>query len=365
MKEDLEDQMEENFEWDPSRDLKPRIFEGDWCKQELLREHFDAVTIQLDGRIKSTLDWKEAREQAQKAIDQGYAILWDLQLGLFKELLQPLVNQTQFLSLTLSLEHFRDSIWKEFKSHTIGLSIFRGNADFNQEFVWNQDQEQNLKGWLKDRSCMDLAALDRSSLMHHPVGQQLVRLFCRDVLIEYLALLVNRIPDHLPVYLYLDVASIAHSPIDQLQILNPERFDRLHLILKGSSLPFNAWGWEQPTPLGYVGQTIRNLPSDTPHSIGLCIPPFNFYHSHHYQGLKEGIAALQQQSLPFKLIAENQLTIQWDGLDYLLYTSAGLSGQGKRKLQGFCAAGGTVIATHDLLGLSQEMSLVDWLSIIS
>jgi hypothetical protein len=87
----------------------------------------------------------------------------------------------------------------------------------------------------------------------------------------------------------------------------------------------------------------------------------SFYHRQHYEGIVEGLDALKKRSISFKLIAESQLTSQWDGLDYLLYSPTGLSTQGKRKLQGFCAAGGTVVSTGALLGLPYEMGLMDWL----
>jgi hypothetical protein len=337
----------------------PRIFEGNW--QEDIPAGFDAITLSLDGRLQSDLNWKKVREQARQAVEKGYALMWNMQIGLFTELAQPLASQSQFLSLTLALEHFRDSLWQEFKSQTLGLSLFRGSADFSKGFRWDEDQEQNLKNWLQDISAPHLATLDFIQLNMHGEGQQLVRLYCRDVAIEYLSLLATRLPDALPAYLYLDVASLSHSFLNEIQLLNPERFDRLHLALKGQRLPWNAWGWNVPTAHGYSGDDLIELPSIPMTTIGVCIPPMQFYHASHYQGLEEALMALHKKSIPFRLIAECHLTSQWDGLDYLLYCPAGLSTQGKRKLQGFCAAGGTVISIGDHLGLPYELQLKDWL----
>jgi hypothetical protein len=338
------------------------IFEGNW--QEHVPAGFDAVVISLDGRVQADLDWKKGREQAQIAIEKGYALMWDMQLGLFQGLGQPLTNQTQFLSLTLSLEHFRDTLWKEFKSHTVGLSIFRGSVDFSQGFPWDSHQQQNLKEWLQELSDPRLASLDFAQLQQEVEGQQLIRLFCRDVAVEYLSLLATRLPDSLSTYLYLDATALNGPLLHEIQLLNPERFDRLLLGLKGHRLPFEAYGWKVPTPHGYMGSAPAELPSLPSASIGVCVPSMSFYQAHHYEGLEEGLAALQKRALPFKLIAESQLTSQWDGLDYLLYTPSGLSTQGKRKLQGFCAAGGTAVSTGALLGLPYEMSLADWLKTI-
>lgn len=342
----------------------PRIFEGKW--EEHIPSGFDTVIISLDGRFQADLDWKKGREQAQKAVEKGYSLMWNMQLGLFDELAQPLTNQTQFLALTLSLEYFRDSLWKEFKDQTIGITLIRGNVDFSLGFPWNSHQEQNLKEWLKEIQEIpgferhDISSLDLFQLQHHQEGQHLIRLFCRDVAIEYLALLATRLPDSLPAYLYLDATSLAGSYISEIQLLNPERFDRLYLALKGHRLPFEALGWEVPSAYGYSGDSSIELPLLSPVSIGVCIPSMTFYHSAHYQELEFGLNALHKRSIPFKLISESQLTSKWDGLDYLLYTPSGLTTQGKRMLQGFCAAGGMAVSVGNLVGLSNEISLMDW-----
>jgi hypothetical protein len=356
-----EEHKEEDFEEEVKNPLclHPRIFEGKW--HESMPTGFDAVTIHLDGRVQFDLDWKKGREQAQFAVEKGYALMWNMQMGLFNDLIHPLTHQSQFLSLTLALEHFRDSLWKEFKSQTLGLILFRGSVDFSNGFRWDEHQEQNLRHWLQEINLPHLASLDVSQLMQHGEGKQFIRLYCRDVAIEYIALLATRLPDSLSAYLFLDTQVLSRSLLSEMQILNPERFDRLHLALRGHQLPFNAIGWEEPTAQGFSGYSLVDLPAVQTASIGICIPPMHFYHPQHYQGLEEGILALQKESIAFKLIAESHLTAQWDGLDYLLYSPTGLSTQGKRKLQGFCAAGGTVISTGNLLGLPNELGLKNWL----
>ncbi len=343
--------------------IRPRIFEGNW--QESVPSGFDAVTLNLDGRLQSDLDWKNVCEQARQAVEKGYALMWNMQMGLFADLAHPLTSQSQFLSLTLALEHFRDSLWKEFKTQTLGISLFKGSADFSKGFHWDDHQEQNLRNWLQEIHAPHLAALNFSQLSRHGEGQQLIRLYCRDVAVEYLSLLATRLPDALSVYLYLDATSFSYSLLNEIQLLNPERFDRLHLALKGQQLPWNVWGWNAPTAQGYSGESLVEIPSLSTPSIGVCIPSMQFYHASHYQGLEEAIRALQKKSIPFRLIAEYQLTSQWDGLDDLLYCPAGLSIQGKRKLQGFCAAGGTVVSTGDCLGLPYEINLKEWVQQLS
>lgn len=332
----------------------PSIFEGNI--EQGVPFGFNTVMIELDGRMQADLNWKKEKKLALDAIEKGYALMWNLQLGLFGELTQPLTHQAQFLSLALSLEHFRDSLWKEFKSQTVGLSLFRGSVDFSRNFRWDAHQEQSLKDWLREECGLEVPT-NPFQLRETREGEQWIRIFCRDVAMEYLTLLAARIPDSLPTYLYLDGTPFASHPSLAIQLLNPERFDRLHLAIKGLNLPFNALGWERSAVAGYSGIfSIEPIPQEAI-VVGVCIPPMHVHSLQCYEELEEGIRAFQERSISFKLVSESHLTSEWDGLDYLLYSPKGLSIQGKRKLQGFCAAGGILISTSSLLGFPCEQSL--------
>ncbi|SPJ31818.1 hypothetical protein [Candidatus Protochlamydia amoebophila] len=336
----------------------------------ILPAGFNTKTIYLDGRLKADLKWKGAREEALKAIEAGAYLFWDINIGLMDDLPFALINQTQYLSLSLSLEHFRDSLWKEFKHKTIGISLYKGSADFSLKFPWDAHQIENLKEWIahlfKDEiQLKEETGVSVSSLAHLTVadfcqteqGQQLIRLFCRDVSMEYISLLISRLPDTLPAYLFLDVTHFANHPLYQMQLLHPARFEQFNLALKGFTLPFFAWGWQsQATSLGYSGIHPLPIPPNNVASIGICIPPLFISRPSQFKGLEQALKDLLAQAIPFRLIAEEHLITGWDGLDYLIYTPTGLSGQGKRKLQGFCAAGGTAISTSDLIGLDYEIT---------
>lgn len=350
----MEDHLEENPEEDyppPVVEMaRPAIFEGSF--HEGVPAGFDTVTLYLDGRVQADLNWKNVREEARAAIDQGFSLMWDIELALFNQLKQPLTNQGQFLSLALSLEHFRDSLWKEFKDRTVGISFYRGTADFSLGFPWDMHQEQNFKSWLKESCALEEREPEEE--------EQLIRLFCRDVAVEYLLLLASRLPDTLSAYLFLDAAHLNGTMAQEMQLLNPERYDRFHLALKEARLPFDALGWGSPTSLGYSGENFSQVLDSVDVKVGVCVPSMSFNRAFHYQGFEEALSALQGRSVPYKLIGENVLTSQWDGLDYLLYSPTGLSNEGKRKLQGFCAAGGTAVSTGNLIGLPQELTMNSW-----
>jgi len=361
---DHTDDIEELPGIDDQLFLHHRIFEGDWMNADL--SQFDDVTIQLDGRVQSDLLWKSERDQAQKAIENGFGIMWEMQMGLFDEMPQPIANQTQFLSLTLALEHFRDSLWKEFKQHSVGFVLYRGSADFARNFPWDDNQQANFRAWLLEKGLSELIEQEFHQLIQCHEGRLWARLFCRDVIVEYLYLLTSRIPDSLPVFLYLDVSPVSRSLSAELQLLNPERFDRFQVALKNTHLTYNAFGWNVPSPYGYIGNVaIQKLPEMPELSIGVCIPPLNNYQTHSYLELENAIKELQTRSLPFKLIGENYLTSQWDGLDYLLFAQSGMSAQGMRKLLGFCAAGGIPVSTGEKVGLPGEMDFMEFIKLFS
>lgn len=356
MSDDHREDEEFDDELIPEQKFPKKIYEGNLEKN--VPADFDAVTIYLEGGVRSPLNWKNQREQALKAVENGFSIMWDFDLGLIDHLPLPLANEGQFLSLTLAFEHFRDTLWSEFKSETVGVSLFRGSADFTRWFPWDKQQEENLQVWLLEAG---LKAMDLKELSGSEAGRQVLRLYCRDVVIEYLAMLAARLPDRLLPYLFLDIEGVNLSVLDEMQLLNPERFEYFNLAIKGNKIPIQAIGWRKPTSQGYSGVKGESLPSESLVTVGVCIPPMYRHHPRYFEGLEDGVKLLQENKISFKLIAESHLTLEWDGLDYLLYCPAGLTDQGKRRLQGFCAAGGTAISVGELIALPHEILLDDFI----
>lgn len=352
----------------------PCIFDGP-AEKACLSAGYNAVIIKIDGGLRADLNWKQAREKAQTYLEQGFALFWEIDLGLFSNLTLPLTNQGQYLSLSLSLDHFRDELYKEFAAHTVGLAIYRGEADFSADFKWDDHQIQNFQEWLKEAFIDEkqfeletglpgswLKHLDLNSLLQIDSGKRLASLFCRDVAIEYMRLLTNRLPDTLSRYLLLDARSISHSLLWQAQLLNAESFEHLQLAVQGASLPLQVLKWEQEDFIeGYIGSKELSHQSMPEVKVGICLPPIERRRPSQYQGLEEALQLLMQKEVAFRLIPENHLITEWDGLDDLIYVPDGLSSQGKRKLQGFCAAGGCVVTLGDSIGLDQEINFKKWI----
>jgi hypothetical protein len=343
----------EDKEWEEQLPLAkdeiiPFIFEGSCFNQIPLG--FNAITIYLDGQIQSDLDWREAKKQAKESIDQGYKILWDLHLGLFDGLKQSIGNQTQFLSLILSLEHFRDFLWEELQEHTIGISLFRGNIEWHRNFPWDDEQQIQYKEWLKKIGKESFMELTFRELNAQKEGKRLLHLFCRETLIEYIELLAARLPETLTPYIFLNATPLATMPVPQLEALHPELFKRIQIVVKGHTLPLSVVGWQSKATIkGYSG-CISVQPLLTQDiKVGVSLPSLLIYESLPYEEIIGAISLLQEKKIPLVLIPESQLTSNWDGLDYVIYSPSGLSAQGKRALRGFCAAGGAIIPTDSKL----------------
>lgn len=302
----------------------PKIYEINQLG-ESIPEGFNTVSLNLDGKVSAELDWKAIEEAAQKYQTQGLQLLWNLDLGLFDRLKLPLANQTQFLSLILSLEHLRDTLWKKFKDHTLGVCLYQGPANSLGQLRWDDQLHNNFLAWGRE---VLSPKFDENDLYFKS-------LFARDAVAEYLTLLANRMPDAMQLFAILDVdASI--GLIMEAQLSNRERFERFHLITRKGSLP-TSFNYEQE-------------------AVGVCLPCYDVIEPQYYLGLENVLKHLLKKQIPFRIIPEAFLIHEWDGLDYLIVEPAALSPQGKRKLQGFCAAGGTVVTLGDPLGVPHEIT---------
>lgn len=302
------------------------------------KELLNAVTISLNGRLHSDLDWKTAYSEAKFIQQEGKKIFWQMDLGLFKQLPFPLSNQMQFQSFSLALEHFRDSLWKEFEQDSVGLCLCRSSADFSEGFPWDEKQIQNWQGWLQDhfKVKQNLEVEIGKPVGHfgdcHPQNihlNWLVKLYCRDVVAEYLHLLTANLTDSIPLYLVLDRSSIPNL-LQKARLTTLERFEPFHLILEE----------EESFPQA---------------NIGICLPPISQTASIYYLEIDEALQELIKRHFSFRFIPEYFLTSWWEGLDYLVVSSFSITPQGRRKLQGFCAAGGIVLTLGQPLGLPEEI----------
>lgn len=253
--------------------------------------------ISLDGTLKADISWKKEIELSKEAVRAGKPLFYKIDLGLFSKLPLPLEDHTQFQSLNLSLHHFRDGLWPEFKEHIKGLCLYEGDADFSKNFSWSETQRQNYSVWAE----------------RHEIEDK--KLFCRDVGSEYLQLLISKMPDALPLHLNLTISS--EDPFEVARLTAADCFERFQF-------PKNLAKW------------------------AICLPPRERLAPKFNTGLPEAFQELKEKNIPFRVIPESHLITDWDGLDLLIYSPDGLTSQGKRKIQGFLAAGGTAITSQEI-----------------
>lgn len=316
---------------------------------------FHAVKIHLDGRADGSLDWKDSRKMALDAIGKGLKLFWEIDLGLFNRLCSPLSDETQFLALGLSLQHFRDTLWPELQRYSIGVSLYRGPADFSQNFPWDAEQDEALTHWLQDHF-EGLSNPTPDLLRGTSEGEQLLKLFCSDIATQYIGALAQGLPDGITPFVLLDVKGVT-NPFLLAQLVSQHRFGRIQrAITDGVISPSHLTGQQR----GFLSTQMMEPNLSSSPTVGVCLPSKTLV-----KGFADWTTALEKMqiaSIPWRLLCESTLTSEWEGLDYLLVMPHDLTAQGLRKLHGFCAAGGTVISLADPVGVAQELAFKDWIN---
>lgn len=375
--DEIEESTEERLSWQRpyfifgDNPFFPHIFSGTTAE---IPEGFNTVRIGVNGRTDADLDWKKEKARAEDLTKKGYKIFWDLDLGLFENLREPLTNEAQYRALCLALDHFRQSLWKEFHASTFGLCLYSGTSIFSESFQWDRQQLDNLRGWLKDHfssadelskeikiSIPQIQEILPSHLATTLLGRQLLEAFCRSACVSYLDFLLGSLPDAAAAFVFLDTSPIK-SPLHYAQLVNQELFERFFLGINHPLFFHEQLGWGYGSAAGYLSDKKEPIQDLQEITIGICWPTLDIIKPSAFTRLSETLKTLASRNIYFRLVPESRLTAEWDGLDDLIVDPATLSAQGKRKLLGFCAAGGTVITLGDnTLNLPQENSFDNFL----
>lgn len=333
--------------------------------EDAITKPFNTALIYLNAKLDSDLDWSRAQKEAKLAIENQKQILWDIDLGLFTELPLPLSDTTQYKSLHLALDHFFESLFKEFKDHSIGAILFKGTLDLASKWVWDPDQIASLRDSLTSdfsdaQSFHNKSNLTLKTLLDaHPkelkgntFGENYLRHLCLKAALDYFEILSARFPSDLLPYVCFDASHIT-SITHQMQLLDQEPFEFIQLAIKGTKVHFpSAIGWESHAyPNGFIGKEAwEHKMGPMEPNFGILIPENKIYDPQVLKAYDQVIDELLLNK-QVKFLFERSLAVDWEGLDYLLiFECEDLT---KRKLEGFIAAGGEVITYHDL-GLSKE-----------
>jgi hypothetical protein len=335
----------------PFLPFTPAIFDAR-SLDDTIPEGFNSVLINLNGRTTSDLNWEKERLTALRYIDQGLRLFWNIDLGLFSNLDLPLTDQTQFLALTLSLHHFKDSLWKEFQEHTVGLCLYRGPIDFNQTYPWDEEQNHNFQGWLEEHfqtisrlgvvvnSCSHFSSFDQihySMFEGNVEGSRLLSLFCCDVAAEYFNLLAQSLPDLIHLFHLFDTKAV-QDPLLLAHLLSKERFARFLRMATEGVLPINSLKSTSSNE-GFLAALKQPDAKFEEIKVGVSFPSFPYSHT-----INATLLKLLKDKIFFRVIPEGLLMMEWDELDCLIVDPAYMSPHGMRQLRGFHAAGGLIIS---------------------
>ncbi|HSX38882.1 MAG TPA: hypothetical protein VLE95_08710 [Chlamydiales bacterium] len=261
------------------------------------------MNIILPCRSCDNLDW-----QIDPAISGP--IVWEFDLGLADPYF-PIDDELRFSSLKLALFHFTNTIWPFYGERTKKAILYRGSADFSAHYFWSETQKENWNLWKQEQ------VADGSE-------EHLRRTFCIDMFAQYFRMLSHALPDELPLSLCFETAGCG-SRAEIGQLLSKKRFEYFDLISEVSSA-----------------------------TCAVCMPEEHLCNRFILEKLDRLFASLQE---PYRMIEEAVLTQSWEGLERIYVISEAVTVQGKRKLMGFCAAGGLVIVEGESLGLSNEIPL--------
>lgn len=263
----------------------------------------NVTCINLDAALKSSLDWSNELITAKNLIESGSKILWKLDFGLFDRLQYPLASQQQFQGLRLAIEHFQAEIWGRFAENSSGTIVYEGPLDSIEVLNLN-----NIQAWASERfedcNVDEICSNDKF----------LQSLYCRDVALDYLKQLASQMPFGVDCFIQPQI-SAEMTLVEQAIFLNKECYSPLDFWQQGNNLSTN---------------------------IGICLPPITCYIPESHRQLDTAIQQLLSNGSLYRFIAEEALITNIEGLDELYVASRALSAQGKRKLQGFIAAGGQV-----------------------
>lgn len=331
----------------------PAIFEGNLNNKSLNPKDYNTVAISLNCALDSNLQWDHALQQAKQAVERGYHLFWQLNFGLFSNLALEVSNQSQYLSLGIAVDHFMETVWKTWGPCSLGASIYKGSIDYSINFPFDAEQMLNLRSWLIDYYqnqegssppfLLDSTdAIDLNILRNNQLGNYLLRFYCKDVARDYFDLLSTRFNDDIPLFCLLDTESIS-SPAHLCQLLFRSDYDTVFSVIKKGISPYPSLVWEEGVNYyGFIGNKPLNRKEVPLPKLGLVLPEQPLVDFSALERLDKTFQQLDQANLAYRIIFEEEIHFQWDGLDYLVADSALLSKEGIRKIQGFLATGGAV-----------------------
>lgn len=314
---------------------------------------YDACRLSVDLSLKSTCDFSSLQKKAQKILEAGGKIFWQLEFD-FAAKLSAFRFEGLLNAYHESLKLFSEFLTEEFKKHTLGVILYEGDADFTKNFAWSDGDVIEFKEWLTDLYKNPKDLFETSHLVYGlgnlsdfeemtiemfditPFGRHLKNVFSLQVFSAYLHRLLAALTDELSAF--IDIHHLESMHLGYLaQLFSKERLSHIELL-----------------------SSIKNHQQEC--VVALCLPDDPFCLSSTLELFRRTSETLSSKKITFKIIPEFLMTASWEGIDKLLFIKKGLSPQGKRILQGFCVAGGVLVYVDEPVDLSVDQeSLNDFL----
>jgi hypothetical protein len=276
----------------------------------------NGVRVHLSAAMHDDLDWSQAKTQAERIVNAGKVLFWEID---FHPRAFSRVDNATFFAHVRALEEAVRLI-TPFASHTVGLCLYRGSLDLCPYFSLNE-WEAPFFEWQEE-----LAENSMDSAHYY-------RLFCMECFSDYVHRLISFLPDGLLPFAFFDAAAV--SPAACAQLLSKESLAHLHVGImtnKGIELRLSGlmrgWLGDSKSPALYISAP----------TIALCLPSTPFCDRKTLCALDAWMAS---NPSAFRILCEEKLTEEWEGVDRLVFPST-LSSQGMRKIRGFQATGGEI-----------------------
>lgn len=307
-----------------------------------LKKASNAVLLALPASLKDDLDWSLEKKSAETIIEADKSIFFALDFQ-FRSQDFLCRDASIFFAHARVLEEFT-KLYSTFSQKTLGVCLYR-SMDFFSLFPY-EDWEESFLEWLKELSESSYADHELRSLasLTSMVKQHYFHLFTANLFAAFLHKLISCLPDGMLPFVIFDASALS-SPAFGAQLFSKERFKYLHLVLEGAEFPFTGLTMKTGhLANGWLGDCNAEIHSkDGLPSLGICFPCDTYCDRAILDKFDSLMLLLRAQFLIFRIIYEEALTEEWDGLDRLIIIPEAISPQGRRKLQGFVAAGGEII----------------------
>lgn len=327
--------------------------------------------ISLDCSVRSQLRWEQALERANACRARGVLILWQLNTGIFQNgFCAP--DEGTLNSVLRGLEHFTRQIWPPFANNTLCCALQGGRVPPVAQWSWlelsdfmrscPEDAEMQLALRSLEKSAghkRDLASalqsLDALNLSECATDYQFDLMYCT------WRALASVLPESAPAGILLDLLDL--TPAHQLYLTTGERAEDLLPIARTQVSQITSLDWNRLGPQGslWFETEPQELATSDGGAISLALGlPCKKSDQLRWQALAKASQILEKLRLAYRIVPVSSLREHWQELDFVIATFETEGSLGRRQLEGFCAAGGTVLNVQEPMRLELELPFWSW-----